>query len=93
MDWTPVVAIYSRIGVLIFTECCIMATIDCAIMIGHGAQVVIAWIVHSSHRQRHVITYVELMDRKAYEILDLPAGLHRGGEIEFKSANKMRKKT
>lgn len=80
------------IGIDVFAECRIMATINRTVMIGHGTQIIMAWIVASSHRQGHVITYVKLIDRKSYVILYLFTRSHRCVEIEFKSAMKRKKK-
>lgn len=80
----------SPIGIDVFAECRVMATINRTVMIGHGTQIIMAWIFASSRRQSHVITYVKLVDRKSYVILYLLACSHGCVEIEFKSAKKMR---
>lgn len=76
----------SPISIDVFAERCIMASINRTVMIGHGTQIIMAWPVASSHRQGHVVAYVELVDRKSYVILYLLACSHRCVQIEFKSA-------
>lgn len=76
----------SPIGIVVFTKCSIMSAIHSAIMIGHGTQIIIAWIGHSSRGQRHIIADVELIHRKSYVILNFLACPHRCGQIKFKSA-------